>query len=145
MRRVEEKSFAKALFNAALSFAWAFPILLGVVLLMGPLGTLIPTQWFSRFFTTDPLLGTLLGAAVGSIAAGNPVNSYVMGGELLREGVSLYAVTAFIIAWVTVGLVQLPAEAAFLGRKFAVLRNGLSFVLSLLIAFATVLILAMMG
>ncbi|RLI26048.1 MAG: hypothetical protein DRO52_03165 [Candidatus Hecatellales archaeon] len=131
--------------NAASSFALGFPILLGVILLMGLLGTLIPSEWLFKVFTANPLWDTLTGAAVGSIAAGNPINSYVMGGELLKEGVSLYAVTAFIIAWVTVGLVQLPAEAAFLGGKFAILRNGLSFILALPIAAATGLILSPLG
>jgi len=44
-----------------------------------------------------------------------------------------------------VGLVQLPAETAALGRRFALLRNGLSFVLSIPIALFTVMILDFVG
>jgi len=72
--------------------------------------------------------------------ASNPINSYVIGGELLEQGVSLYAVTAFIAAWVTIGWVQLPAEMAALGTKFAVIRNALSFVLCIFISILTVAI-----
>ena len=85
------------------------------------------------------MLDILCGAGFGSILAGNPINSYVIGGELLEHGVSLFAVTAFIIAWVTVGLVQLPAEMSALGKKFALIRNVLSFVLSIAISIFTVL------
>ncbi|RLB95341.1 MAG: hypothetical protein DRH50_04440, partial [Deltaproteobacteria bacterium] len=53
---------------------------------------------------------------------------------------SLVAVTALIITWVTVGLIQLPAEIAALGTKFAILRNVVSFVLSIPIAILTVAI-----
>ena len=81
------------------------------------------------------------GAGLGSIITGNPVNSYVIGGELLKRGVSLFAVTALIIAWVTVGLVQLPAEMAALGRRFALARNAICFILAVPIALMTVVIL----
>jgi len=59
---------------------------------------------------------------------------------LLEYGVSLFAVTAVIVAWVTVGLVQMPAEISALGRKFAVVRNVVSFFMSIAVAGATVLI-----
>jgi hypothetical protein len=72
------------------------------------------------------------------ISSGNPINSYIIGGELLEYGVGLCAVTALIIAWVTVGLAQLPAEISALGSRFALVRNAISFVLSIAIAFATV-------
>jgi uncharacterized membrane protein YraQ (UPF0718 family) len=64
--------------------------------------------------------------------------SYIIGGELLKDGVSLFAVTAFIVTWVTVGLLQLPAEAAILGRQFAIFRNILSFILAILVSIVTV-------
>ena len=46
--------------------------------------------------------------------------------------------TAFITAWVTIGLVQLPAEMAALGKKFAFIRNVLSMVLCMVISILTV-------
>jgi len=75
---------------------------------------------------------------MGSISAGNPVTSYIIGGELVKENVSLIAITSFIVAWVTVGIIQLPAEAAILGQRFACTRNALGFILSILISIATV-------
>nr|CBH37729.1 hypothetical protein BSM_12060 [uncultured archaeon] len=32
--------------------------------------------------------------------------SYIIGGELMKEGVSLFAITAFIVTWVTVSIVN---------------------------------------
>ncbi|HHE54334.1 MAG TPA: hypothetical protein ENL21_01030 [Caldithrix abyssi] len=64
---------------------------------------------------------------------------------MLKDGVSLYAVTAFLVTWVTIGVVQFPAEVAFLGKSFAVKRNFLSFVLSFLVAIATVITLKILG
>ena len=85
----------------------------------------------------------LIGSVFGSISAGNPITSYIIGAELLKEGVGLFAVTAFLVAWVTVGIIQLPAEAAILGKKFALTRNLISFILAILVSLATVTILMM--
>ena len=49
--------------------------------------------------------------------------------------------TAIIVTWVTVGLVQLPAEIASLGLRFALLRNALCLVLAIPVAILTVMIL----
>ncbi|GAH89897.1 unnamed protein product [marine sediment metagenome] len=81
---------------------------------------------------------------MGSVLAGNPLTSYVLGGELLKQGMSLVAVTSFLVAWVTVGLVQLPAEAIMLGKKFAILRNIFSFAFSMLVAMTTVFVLGLL-
>jgi hypothetical protein len=90
-------------------------------------------------------LDTLWGACFGSIFAGNPINSYVIGGELLKYIVSLFAVSAFIVTWVTVSLVQLTVEIAAFGKRFALLRNGFSFVLAIPIAILTVLTVNLLG
>jgi len=105
------------------------PIFFGVVLLIGLLNTFVSRVFLAALFSGNIMLDTFLGAFFGSILAGNPINSYVIGGELLQYGVSLFTVTALIITWVTVGLVQLPVEIAALGRRFALLRNGICFIL----------------
>ncbi len=126
--------------RALRSFGRTLPTLVPTLMLVSLLVVAIPRDFYRRVFTGGPL-DPIIGAAVGSISAGNPTNSYVIGGELLRAGVSLLAVTAFIVAWVTVGIVQIPAESAILGRRFALLRNALSFLLALAVAAATVFLL----
>jgi hypothetical protein len=119
----------------------AFPLILGTVLLVS-LFSLIPKYFFTTIFS-DTFLDPIIGAIIGSISAGNPVSSYIISGELLDNGVSLIAVTAFLLAWVTVGLVQLPAESFMLGKKFAITRNILSFIFSIIVALITVGILSL--
>ena len=77
---------------------------------------------------------------MGSILAGNPITSYIIGGELLAQGISMTAVTAFLVAWVTVGMVQLPAESILLGKRFAVTRNIAAFVFSVIVAILTTVV-----
>lgn len=64
---------------------------------------------------------------------------------MLNQGVGLIAVTAFIVSWVTVGIIQLPAESVILGKKFAILRNISAFILSIIVAILTVLILGVLA
>jgi predicted Fe-Mo cluster-binding NifX family protein len=134
-----------ATISAGRQFVNLLPILIGVVLLIGLFNAFVAEAWLTSVFSGNRALDTLWGACFGSIFAGNPINSYVIGGELLKYGVSLFAVTAFIVTWVTVGLVQLPAEIAAFGKRFAFLRNGLSFVLAIPIAILTVLIVNLLG
>ena len=138
VNRLGREKLTEAAAKAIQQFLTLLPVLLGVVLLLGLLQAFLSSDWLESVFTGNPILDTLWGACFGSILAGNPITSYIIGGELLKYGISLFAVTALIITWVTVGIVQLPAEIAALGRKFALLRNGLAFLLSIPTAILTV-------
>ena len=89
-------------------------------------------------------MDSFIGSALGSILAGHPITSYIIGGELLEQGISLIAVTAFLVTWVTVGLVQLPVESALLGKKFAITRNITAFLFAILVAIITAAILGVL-
>jgi len=128
-RRIDRGTLLQAAESSARQFASLLPILISVILLIGLFNAFVSKELIASILSGTPVLDTLWGACFGSIVAGNPINSYVIGGELLKHDVSLFAVTALIITWVTVGLVQLPAEIAALGRKFALVRNAISFVL----------------
>ena len=135
---------SRSFYRAGRSFLTALPVLLGVVLFIGLFKVYMPAEVISSVFTGSALGDTFIGALFGSISGGNPINSYILGGELLDKGVSLLAVTAFVVAWVTVGIIQLPAEAAILGKRFAVVRNMICFLFSMIIAAIMVAILAVL-
>jgi uncharacterized membrane protein YraQ (UPF0718 family) len=139
----KQRNIFTSIYRAFKSFGTAFSVFLGIILLLGLLRTYVTPQFISTIFKGEIFLDTILGSIFGSISAGNPVTSYIIGGELLKQGISLFAVTAFMVAWVTVGIVQLPAEAAFLGKRFAIFRNLLSFILSIIVAIGTVVMLQM--
>lgn len=137
------RSIFLSIAGAFKNFGAAIPLFIGIILLLGLLRTYVPPKLVSSIFKGKVFTDTILGSIFGSISAGNAVTSYIIGGELLKEGISLFAVTAFIVAWVTVGVIQLPAEAAILGKRFAVLRNVLSFVLSIAVAIGAVMTLGL--
>ncbi|NOR54036.1 MAG: hypothetical protein GQ536_08115 [Candidatus Aminicenantes bacterium] len=113
-------------------------MLFGVILLLGLFRMNVSPQLISSIFKGELLRDTIIGSLIGSISAGNAITSYIIGVELLNEGISLFAVTAFIVAWVTVGVIQFPAEAAILGKRFAFARNLMSFILAILVSMIVV-------
>ena len=123
------------------NFKKSSPFLLGIILFIAFLMSVISPSFLRTIFTGNTLLDSFIGSVFGSILAGNPVNSYIISFELLDLGISMVAVVAFIISWVTVGIVQLPAEASLLGKKFAIVRNLISFLMAIIIAIITGLIL----
>jgi len=134
-----QKSLLGSFYKSLKSFAAALPVLLGVILLLGLFRMNVSAQFISSIFKGELLRDTIIGSLIGSVSAGNPITSYIIGAELLSEGVSLFAITAFIVAWVTVGVIQLPAEAAILGKRFAFARNLISFILAILVSMVVVM------
>jgi uncharacterized membrane protein YraQ (UPF0718 family) len=120
------------------------PLIFGILLLVSMLNILIPKETYLKFFTGNLILDAIKGSFLGSVLTGNPITGYVLADNFLKNGVSLVAVTSFLVAWVTVGIVQLPAEMIALGKRFAISRNLTSFVFSILVAIVTVLILKML-
>jgi hypothetical protein len=70
--------------------------------------TLFPEEISTGLFGKGDIPDAVQGATVGSISARHPLTGYLLGGELLSGGISLIAVTALLITWVAVGIVQLP-------------------------------------
>jgi len=91
-----ERSIVMSFYRAFRSLGTALPTLLGVVLLLGLFLTLVSKQFIASVFTGELFHDTIIGSTMGSIAAGNAVNSYIIGGELMNKGVSLLVITAFI-------------------------------------------------
>ncbi len=135
----QKPTFLLVLGKSSRSFLAMTPLLLGVMGLVGLFQVLVTPEMLASLFQDNPLLDTVIGTLSGAISAGNPIVSYLIGGELVEQGISLYAVSAFILSWVTLGLIQLPAEVEVFGGKFTLYRNILSLVFTMLIAGATTL------
>jgi len=112
---------------------FSLPILFGVLIIVNFLNIFLEKN-YEKIFTDNAAINLLIGSLAGSLSFGIPITSYIVGGELLKKGLSLLVITAFIISWTTVGITMLPLEARFLGKKFAIVRNAINFIFSMLIA-----------
>jgi len=139
MKNPQNPSFLTVLQKSSLSFLAMAPLLIGVIGLVGIFQVLVTPEFLASLFRGNILVDTLIGTLSGAVSAGNPIVSYLIGGELVEQGISLFAVSAFIISWVTLGFIQLPAEVEVFGGQFTLYRNILAFVFTMFIAVATTL------
>jgi predicted Fe-Mo cluster-binding NifX family protein len=134
---VKVHAYVLALKRSFVQFAGLLPVMVGVILLIGLSITFLSKETVTPIFSGNVFHDAFFGSCLGSLLTGNPINSYLIGAGLLRQGVSLFGVTAFMLAWVSVGLLQLPAEIAALGKRFAFARTGLSFCLAMAVSILT--------
>jgi len=140
-----EKNLKEIIKKTSKSFYSILPLMLGTILLISLMNILIPKEVYLKIFQDNLILDSIFGGIIGSFLAGNPIISYIMGGELLSQGISLVAVTAFLLAWVTVGLIQIPTEISSFGKKFAIIRNLVCLILSIIAAIVISLIIKTLG
>ena len=137
---MKEKNNIKEAFNKSLKgFLSMLPMLMAILLLLGIFDVYITKDILFSFFISNNFIDTITGTLLGGVLTGNPMISYILGGELTDAGVSLYAVTAFILSWVTIGLVQLPAEVEIFGLRFTFYRTIFTFITTVLVSLSTVL------
>ena len=138
MKSIDKQPALKMSFLKALQSLKNFlPIIIGMLLLIN-LINLFANSYYSKIFTNNSILDPLIGALAGSLSFGIPITSYIVGGELLKQGISLITITAFIMTWTTVGVAMLPLETKFLGKKFAIVRNILNFIFAIIISILVV-------
>ena len=135
----ETPTLKKAFTKAFMSFISITPMLIAVMGLVGLMQIYVTPDILSTFFGHGSIVDTMVGTLAGAISMGQGMISYVVAEGLMEQGVSHYALSAFILAWVTLGFVQLPAEASVFGLKFTFYRNVLTLLSTIIVAYATVL------
>ena len=126
--------------KAGRQFFSIIPVLVGVISLVGLFRGFVSQDMLLSVFSGNMIQDTFLGACIGSLLSGNPVNSYVIGETLLKMGVSLFGAAALMLSWVNVGLLQLPAEISALGTRFAVTRTIAAFFMAIVVSILTVIL-----
>ena len=129
----------KAFKKAIIGFISLSPMLLAVIGLVGLMQIYITPEMIKTLFGYSDFTDTLIATFVGGISVGQGIISYVIAEELLAQGVSLFALSAFVLSWVTLGFIQLPAEASVLGVHFTLIRNALALISTLLVSYLSIL------
>lgn len=126
--------------KTALKKAWkAFenilPQFLIIVLLIGAALALLKPEQISKVIGADSgIIGVVLAALVGSITLIPPYIAFPTAALLLDAGAGIVQIAAFVSTLMMVGIVTLPMEIRYFGRKTAVLRNLAAFFFSFLVA-----------
>lgn len=109
--------------------------ILSIIFLIGLLLTLLPPGNIAGFVSRQSLLlATVVSALFGTITLIPAFIAFPLVGTLVDAGVGIVPAVAFLTTLTMVGIVTFPLEKREFGVKFAVVRNGLSFIFAVLIA-----------
>jgi uncharacterized membrane protein YraQ (UPF0718 family) len=107
---------------------------LNILILVSLLLYIIPPHWIEEYLGAGSgLTGFTMAAVVGSITLIPGFISYPIAAGLLKQGASYATVAVFMTTLMMVGIVTLPLEIKYFGKKLAILRNLLNFVAALII------------
>lgn len=122
---------AQALRKAWKSFITILPDFAAVLALIGLMLTFLPPSLIAKLLGRGSgLLGMFLASVVGSITLIPGFIAFPLAATLLRSGAGVPQVVVFLSTLMMVGIVTLPMETKYLGRKEALLRNSLAYVFS---------------
>ena len=125
-----------ALKKAFKSFENILPQLLGVLLIVSVLLSVIDADLISRTIGEDSgLKGVFLAAAVGAITLIPPYVAFPTAAMVLEAGAGYMQIGAFVSSLMMVGVVTMPVEMRFFGKRLTILRNASAFVFSFIVAY----------
>ena len=131
---VSREKAVKSLKIAARSFVKILPTVSAIILVIGLIQGFIPPNLISKFLGEQSGIGgVLLIGLMGAVMHIPAIISFPLAASLLENGASVTAVATFITTLTMVGVVTFPLEAKILGKKLAILRNGLSFVIAMIV------------
>ena len=130
----DKKKTKKSLLIALKTLGKIAPSILSVILLIGIMYGLFSDKIALFFGQESGVIGFVTIALFGSVIHMPALLAFPLAGSFLSEGASISAVAAFITTLTMIGIVTLPLEIKTMGKKFAIYRNLISFVLALIIA-----------
>lgn len=134
--------------NIALKKAWrAFenilPEFLVVIMLVGLLLAVVNPEVITKIIGTNSgWLGVLLAAIVGSVTLIPGFVAFPTAAMILQGGAGYMQIGAFISTLMMVGIVTMPVEIKFFGKKVTIYRNILAFIFSFGVAYIIGLVVA---
>ena len=131
----DRKKAMRSLKIAGKSFLKILPMALIIIIFIGLFLGFVSSRDISRFIGDQSgFTGMLLVGAAGAVIYIPSLLAFPLAASLLESGASISAVAAFITTLTMIGAITLPIEIKEMGKEIAFLRNGLSFVIAIIIA-----------
>ncbi len=131
----DRKKTAKALKKAWKAFENILPQFIGILVIIGLMLAVIDAETISRLIGGDSgFLGMFLAAIVGGITLIPGFVAFPLAATLLNNGAGFMQIAVFISTLMMVGIVTLPVEIQYFGKRAAILRNTLAFAFSFAVA-----------
>ena len=125
----------KALKKAWKSFENILPELLVIMLLIGVLLAVVDHELISSLLgESSGWFGVILASIIGAITLIPGFVAFPTAALLLKGGAGYMQIAAFVSTLMMVGIVTLPVEVKYFGKKISYTRNMLAFMFSFIVA-----------
>lgn len=126
----------KALKKAWKAFENILPQFLVVILIVSLLLSLLDHDMILRIIGSESgWFGILLASVVGAVTLIPGFVAFPTAALLLQGGAGYMQIAAFVSSLMMVGIVTLPAEMRYFGKRLAIMRNVLAFLFSFIVAY----------
>ena len=117
-------------------FTGVLPQFIAILLFVGVALAVLSPETIRRMIGEETgFIGMLLASLVGAVSLVPVMIAFPIVAELLESGAGIIQMAVFVSTLTTVGLITIPIETKYLGKKIAVLRNMLAFVFSFITAY----------
>ena len=124
----------KALMKGWKSFIKIAPELVTLVVVVGIILAFTSTEFISKVLGEDSgALGVLIAAAAGSVTLMPSFIAFPLAQMILEAGAGITQVATFISTLMMVGIATIPLEIKYFGKELTYKRNGIAFVVAILI------------
>lgn len=132
----DKKKTKKALLKGWKSIENILPQFLGIILVVGLTLAILKPETISNIIGSNSgIFGVFLSAVLGSIAMMPTFVAFSTGNMLLQNGAGIAQVAALISTLTLIGIITIPLETKYIGKRAAIYRNILAFVFSIIVAF----------
>jgi len=125
----------------ALKLAWkAFenilPQFLGVIVLVGMMLAVFNAELISKIVGSESgWFGVIIASVIGAITLIPGFIAFPMAQMLLDNGAGYMQIAVFVSTLMMVGIVTVPVEIKYFGKRLTIARNVLAFLFSFLVAY----------
>lgn len=112
--------------------------IIGILMFIGLIVTYIPFDRINQHMgsSTNQLFSVVFFALLGSITIIPAFVAFPLAGSFMDAGIGVMSTSAFLTTLTMVGFATLKLEIKAFGKKYALVRNGLSFIGAVVIAIA---------
>ena len=131
----DKKKTRMALKKAWKAFENILPEFLVVILLVGFLLAILNPETISKIIGAESgWFGVILAGIIGSVTLIPGFVAFPTAAILLENGAGYMQIAAFVSTLMMVGIITIPVEIKYFGKKISILRNVLAFFFSFLVA-----------
>ncbi|AHF08742.1 permease [Dehalobacter restrictus] len=131
----DKKKTKIALMKAWKSFENILPQFLSILIIIGIMLAVLSPDTISKLIGQQSgCFGMVVAAIVGSITLIPGFVAFPLAAALLKSGAGFMQIAVFISTLMMVGIVTIPLEIKYFGKKAAILRNSLAFIFSFVVA-----------